>query len=77
MNTRGVAMHEGKYIVRVSTGGQGGITMGFTLDASAFDDLKIEHRFEFTRGRFIHMSATEFYRVEKLITKYIKEMDHE
>lgn len=73
MDTKGVAMHEGKYIIRVSIKKRNGLTVGFTLDASAFDDLKIEHRFEFTRGRFIHMSGTEFLRVEALIAKYIKE----
>lgn len=62
--------HNGKYIIRASATDSNGIslTIGFMVDATAYDALKKIHSFQVTEiGNTLHCSDEELYRIQDII----------
>jgi hypothetical protein len=49
-----------------------GITIGFHIDAAAYDALRTQRILFVQEGDYhIHMSVTEYYRINKMIQEYL------
>lgn len=65
--------HNGNYHIRVTAKADNGIgiTVGFLIDAAAYEKLKVPHSFDVQEGsRFLHCSDTEYYRIKSIIDTY-------
>ena len=70
-----LSLINGNYIARVTCTDSNsgiGITIGFLLNAKAYDALKVKHTFDVQEDRFVYMSDTEYYSIDSLIKEETK-----
>lgn len=71
-------IHDGNYILRVTARGSDGVglTIGFMVNAEAYDALKDIHSFDVENTKYSkHVSAVEHTRICTLVKAYLKNKD--